>query len=71
VCSRNKKPPKEPNTFSVRTSKWKLIHNQHNDTKELYDLENDPNEFENLIKKKLEIENKLWEELKRISQNKD
>ena len=68
---KEKQPPKEPNTFSVRTSKWKFIHNQHNDSKELYDLKNDPNEFENLIEKKLEIENKLWEELKRISQNKD
>ena len=59
-------PPKEPNTKSVRTSKWKLIYNEHNDTKELYNLEQDPNENENLIGNGLEIENILWEELLKI-----
>ena len=44
-----KKPPKTPNTKSVRTSKWKLIVNEYNNTKELYDLENDPDENKNLI----------------------
>jgi len=61
-----KEPPKEPNTMSVRTSKWKLIYNQHNDTKELYDLENDPKEEKNLFGTGLEIESILWKELEKI-----
>ncbi len=59
-----KEPPKEPNTMSIRSSKWKLIYNQHNQTKELYDLENDPNEEKNLIGTDLPIEKSLWDELK-------
>ena len=62
----SKKPPKEPNTKSVRTSKWKLIYNEHNNTKELYNLEQDPNENKNLIGNGLEIEEFLWEELLKI-----
>ena len=42
-------PPKVPNTKSVRTSKWKLIFNQYDNTKELYNLIQDPNEEHNLI----------------------
>lgn len=61
-----KEPPKEPNTISVRTSKWKLIFNQHNDTKELYDLDNDPKEENNLYGTGLSIEKTLWQELKKI-----
>ena len=61
-----KTPPKEPNVKSVRTSKWKLIYNEHNDTKELYGLEKDPNENKNLIGTGLEIENTLWEKLVQI-----
>ena len=64
-----KEPPREPNTKSVRTSKWKLIFNQHNETKELYNLENDPNEEKNLYGKGLEIENILWSELEKIQNN--
>ena len=60
------KPPKEPNVKSVRTSKWKLIYNEYNDSKELYDLEKDPDENENLIETRLEIEKVLWKELVRI-----
>ena len=60
------KPPKEPNVKSVRTSKWKLIYNEYNDSKELYDLEKDPDENENLIGTGLEIEKVLWTELIRI-----
>ena len=59
-------PPKKPNTKSVRTSKWKLIYNEYNDSKELYDLEKDPDENENLIGTGLEIEKVLWTELIRI-----
>ena len=64
-----KEPPREPNTKSVRTSKWKLIFNQHNGTKELYNLENDPNEEKNLYGKGLEVENTLWNELEKIQNN--
>lgn len=61
-----KRPPKKPNTKSVRTSKWKLIFNEYNNTKELYDLENDPNEEKNLIGKGLEYEEVLWNELLKL-----
>jgi len=61
-----KAPPKKPNTKSVRTSKWKLIFNEYNDTKELYDIENDPKEENNLIGNSLVIENELWDELKKL-----
>jgi len=57
------RPPKDPNTKSVRTSKWKLIHNEYDDTKELYDLENDPNEENNLIGKNIEKEKEFSKEL--------
>jgi arylsulfatase A-like enzyme len=67
----SKKPPKEPNTKSVRTSKWKLIYNEHNNTKELYNLEQDPNENENLIGNGLEIENILWEKLTQLITTRD
>ena len=62
-----KKPPKEPNTKSVRTSKWKLIYNEYNNTKELYNLEKDPAETNNLINSGLEIEEFLWNEFLRIN----
>ncbi|RZD38743.1 MAG: hypothetical protein CXT78_14735 [Thaumarchaeota archaeon] len=59
----DKEPPKIPNTKSIRNSKWKLIHNEHNDTKELYDLENDPSEENNLIGSNIEKEKELTKEL--------
>jgi len=62
-----KRPPKEPNTRSIRTSKWKLILNDYDGTRELYDLENDPTESKNLIDKNYEIEEKLLNELLKIS----
>ena len=65
-----KAPPKAPNTKAVRTSKWKLIFNEYNGTKELYDLEKDPEEINNLIGKNLEIENVLWNELTKLQRNK-
>jgi arylsulfatase A-like enzyme len=64
-----KAPPKKPNTKSVRTSKWKLIVNEYNNSKELYNLENDPNELKNLIGKNLEIETILLKEFNNIQQN--
>jgi len=62
-----KEPPKEPNTKSVRTSKWKLILNQHNDSKELYNLEFDPNEEKNLFGTGEKIESFLWEKLQKLA----
>ena len=61
----NKQPPKEPNTKSIRTSKWKLIFNEFDNSKELYNIENDPFEEHNLINKGLKIEDTLWKELKK------
>jgi len=65
----SKKPPEEPNTHSIRTSKWKLIFNAYDNSKELYNLENDPNEENNLSGKGLEIEETLWKELQLILKN--
>ena len=62
-------PPKTPNTKSIRNSSWKLIHNEYNDTKELYNLENDPNEEKNIIGKNPEIEMKLTKELLEHTEN--
>ena len=61
-----KEPPKEPNTKSVRISKWKLIFNEHNGMKELYNLKLDPSEEINLIGKEEKIENMLWKELQEL-----
>ena len=61
-----KKPPKTPNIKSVRTSKWKLIINMYNNSKELYDLEKDPEENTNLIDTNLEIQEILWKKFLEI-----
>ena len=61
-----KEPPKEPNTKSVRTSKWKLISNQYDNSKELYNLELDPGEEKNLFGKGEQIESLLWQELQKL-----
>ena len=61
-----KEPPKEPNTKSVRTSKWKLILNQYDNSRELYNLELDPNEEKNLFGTGEKIESFLWEELQKL-----
>jgi len=63
-----KAPPKEPNTKSIRTSNWKLIYNEYNNSKELYNLKNDPNEEKNLINMNLKIEKVLWSELQKYQQ---
>ena len=51
--------PKNPNTFSIRTSKWKLIYNEHNKTEELYDLETDKLETHNIHDLEKEIARNL------------
>src|SRR3989338_1930219 len=56
--------PDKHNVKAVRTSKWKLIYNETNKLKELYDLESDKEEKNNLIGKHPGIENYLWEKLK-------
>tara|TARA_Y100000310_G_scaffold185016_1_gene185116 strand:+ start:5680 stop:6813 length:1134 start_codon:yes stop_codon:yes gene_type:complete len=66
-----KKPPKTPNTKSVRTSKWKLIVNEYDSSKELYDLENDPDENTNLIDTNLEIQETLWKKFLEIQSTKN
>nr|WP_136250386.1 sulfatase [Ningiella ruwaisensis] len=62
--------PHTPTTFALRTDKYKLIQ-YHGvwDTEELYDLENDPNEMNNLIEDpdllrvKVEMREKLFDML--------
>jgi len=60
------KPPKEPNVYSIRTDKWKFISNIHNKTEELYNLENDSSEENNILNKNPEIALKLRGELEKI-----
>lgn len=62
----NKQPPKEPNVFSVRTNKWKFISNLHDDSEELYDLENDIHEEINVIEKNDNVAYELRSKLKKI-----
>lgn len=66
-----KTPPKEPNVKSIRTSSWKLIFNEHNNSKELYNLKLDPNENKNLIGQNETMEAVLWEKLMEISKRHD
>ena len=61
-----KELPKYPNTFSVRTSKWKLIYNEHNKTEELYDLKNDICENNNVLNSEKEVAKFLRNELKKV-----
>jgi arylsulfatase A-like enzyme len=57
------RPPKNPNTKSIRSSKWKFIINEFDNSKELYDLELDPAEENNLAGKNLGIEESLFKEI--------
>jgi arylsulfatase A-like enzyme len=63
------KPPKEPNVWAVRTDGWKFILNIHDGTEELYDLQNDPNELDNLIDIKAKTATKLRLKLKELAVN--
>ena len=67
----DKSPPKEPNTKSIRTSDWKLIFNEYNNTKELYNLQLDPDENNNLIGTGEKIEELLWIELQNLINKRD
>ena len=66
-----KEPPQEPNVKSIRTSNWKLIFNEYDGSKELYDLKLDPNENKNLINTGNSMEGILWTELKNLISIKD
>ena len=68
---KDKAPPKEPNTKSIRTSNWKLIFNEYNNTKELYNLQLDPHENNNLIGTGEKIEEVLWIELQNLINKRD
>ena len=57
--------PKTPNVKSIRTEKWKLIYTTTTKKKELYNLEKDPNENDNLIGKGFQEEKNLWDKLKK------
>ena len=57
--------PERHNVKSVRTNKWKLIYNETTKKKELYDLETDPKEENNVIRENKEIEKVLWEEIQK------
>jgi len=58
--------PDAPNVRCVRGGRWKLIHNLTPKTYELYDLEKDRNESNNLFGKCPEIEKKLMFQLQSI-----
>ena len=66
-----KTPPKEPNTKSIRTSDWKLIFNEYNETRELYHLQMDPSENNNLIGTGEKMEEILWIELQNLINKRD
>lgn len=59
----NEQPPKEPNVVAIRKSNWKLIWNLYDNSKELYDLEKDSEEKNNLINKNNEMKERLFREL--------
>ena len=65
---KEKNPPRKPNVKSIRNSNWKLIYNEYNKTRELYDLKNDPEEKNNLSGKNLEIEDILAEEISKYTE---
>jgi len=62
-------PPKEPNVWAVRTNEWKFIRNIHDQSEELYSLNDDPKEENNVITKFPEIANTLRQELERHAAN--
>ena len=61
------KPPKKPNVWSIRTDDWKFILNIHDGSEELYDLQTDPDEINNLVDIKPEISTRLRLNLKELT----
>lgn len=59
--------PKKHNVKAIRYKNWKLIYNMTPDTKEVYDLKEDPLETNNLAGKGLTKEKELWHLLKKES----
>ena len=59
----NEQPPKEPNVVAIRKSNWKLIWNLYDNSKELYNLEQDAEETVNLIDENNEMKERLFHEL--------
>mgnify|MGYP001567332345 CR=1 FL=1 len=55
--------PKEPNVFCIKNTKYKLMYLKTPNQWELYDLENDPNENNNIFEKDLEIKEELKQKL--------
>lgn len=60
------KPPKEPNVYAIRTDDWKYIKNIHDNTEELYNISNNPNETINLIDQEKEKADYMRSEMHRI-----
>lgn len=58
--------PEVHNVQSVRTNEWKLIYNKTNKKRELYNLNEDKEEKNNLAGRNLEIEQDLWNYMKKI-----
>ena len=61
--------PELHNVQSIRTNEWKLIYNKTSKEKELYNLQNDKEEKNNLIGKEAEIEKHLFEEIQKQDNN--
>tara|TARA_Y100001936_G_scaffold39559_1_gene37966 strand:+ start:66 stop:1241 length:1176 start_codon:yes stop_codon:yes gene_type:complete len=61
--------PKKPNVKCIRNSKWKLIHNLTPDNWELYNLEKDPFENENVIELHSQIVTELKLKMSKIEED--
>lgn len=57
--------PYEANIFCVRNRRWKMIYNATTKIRELYDMQADPTEAKNLAGTLPEVENELFEKIRR------